>query len=262
MGGTVATPQPRCTPRKEHITMVRQIVAPLIVVAAASVLAAACQPMPPALSLRPPSAQGYPQPGTSTPPPGATATPTADADGFLPPPDEPSGQLVRLADSPYADVLVGLQEAIDGGDSAWFGARAPDGRRVHVFGIGQMDSEGGTSANGEAIGALADAFFQAGARPRIQAYFESVGETTVCLYVLTHAWQGAVPYPGVDDIGSAEPVGGQPPATVPLDGAALHICRDQLGEWLLRDWIHGGYHETIERFGAFAPPWPLYVVRP
>ena len=50
--------------------MLRKIVAPLIVLTAASLLAAACRPLlPPALSTQPPSAQGYPQPGAPTPPP-------------------------------------------------------------------------------------------------------------------------------------------------------------------------------------------------
>lgn len=243
--------------------MFRMITASFIVLAAGALSAAACRPLlPPAVSWQPRTAQGYPPPTPPTPPPGATASPGPDPDGYLPPPAEPDGQIVRLADSPYADVLVGLQAALDGGHGAWFAERVGERLGLGMFDIGQLDSEGRTVLDAAEAGAVAAAFFAAGARPRIQAYFVDERWTITCLDALTHRWQGDVPYPGVDDLGGGEPIGPQPPASVPLDAAALRLCRDQLGRWTLDEWVHGGYYGMIAQIHALHGDRPLFIVRP
>lgn len=249
--------------------MVRPPTARSVAVAAALLATAACQlPLPPALSTTPLTAQGYPAPSdpAATPAPTAapTSTPSADADGFLPPPAQPPSQSIRLADSPHADILIPLQAALDTGDASWFEAHVDAANAgMKLFDIGQLDSEGGTTVDGAGASALAAAFFAAGARPRVQAYFEEQRATTVCLYALTHRWQGTVGYPGyAEDHAITARTSPELPPTVPLDAAALHVCRDGLGAWTLDAWIHGGYYGIIGRLSGYAPPWPLVVIRP
>lgn len=243
--------------------MLRPIAAPLVVLAATSLALAACGPLqPPAWPARPPSAQGYPPPGSPTVPPAPTPTPAADADGYLPPPGSPPSQQIRLAESAFAGILESLQAAIDAGDGDWFGAHVGARKGLSVYGIEQFEGEGGTVVDAAGAAELAAAFFAAGARPRVQAYIEEPRPTSICLYVLTHRWQGDVSYPGVVDLGDGAPIGPQPPSTVPLDAAALHLCPDRDETWTLDAWVHGGYFALIARLSDGLPDASLIFVRP
>lgn len=231
---------------------------------ATALAVAACRlPLAPSSTTARLSAQAYPPPGAPTATPAPSPTPTADADGLLPPPAQPPSQPVGLGDGPYADIVVPLQSALAAGDDGWFGAHVGARRGLRLFDIDQLESEGGASVDAAGTASLAEAFFAAGARPRVQGYFEEARPTTRCLYVLTHPWRGEVDYPGyAADHGIAERAGPALPPTVPLDAAALHLCRDQLGAWTMDAWIHGGHYRIIERLAGHAPPWPLFVIRP
>lgn len=263
MGRVVTSSPGPSTARKERMAMVRTFAAPLIALAAASLVAAACRPLPISSPTRPTTGQGYPPPGTPTPPPDPTATPTADTDGYLPPPLFPPSEPVRLLDGPFADLLVPLQAALDAGDGTWFGARVDDGRPLDLFDVREMDGEGGTALDSAGTAALAAAFGAAGSRPKVQAYFVEPRETITCLYVLTHRWQGDVAFPGYSPDQDATPRIGPPlPPTVPLDGAAFHVCRGRPAEWLLDDWITGGYYDLVAHLGGLDGGGTLFVVRP
>lgn len=238
-------------------------IAQVAALATAFAVAACRAPLPPSSTTSRLSALSYPPPGASTATPAPSPTPTADADGLLPPPAQPPSQPVRLADGPNAEVVVPLQAALAAGDDSWFRAHVGARSGLRLFGIDQLDSEGGASVDAAGTAALAAAFFAAGARPRVQAYFEEARPTTRCLYVLTHPWRGEVVYPGyAEDHAIAERTGPALPPTVPQDTAALHLCRDQLGVWTMDEWIHGGHYRIIEGLAGSAPPWPLFVVRP
>lgn len=200
------------------------------------------------------AAQSYPGPPGTLPPP--TATPPADPDGYLPPPSGVAHQVVTLAGSPYSELLMELQAALDSGNSAWLAGKVTERFGNQLFDIDNLDSEGGaylTAADAEAV--LAD-FFRQGSRPVIQGYFDNADPNVPCLTVVSHRFQGTVPYPGEDG-----GYGAPRPTNIPADAASFSMCDAGGGEWIWMNWVHGGYYEIVETYDA-ARDWDYFVVRP
>jgi len=194
------------------------------------------------------TAQGYPPPDgapTSVPQtPVPSPTPSSDG-GYFPPPAGIDHRIETLAASPYRDLLLALQAALDAGDPSppadWVSERF--GNRL--FDIRSLDSEGGVMLDRDTTRATLGAFLEQGSRPRIQGYFAVDDGEIACLDVLTAVYEGDVAFPGPWD-----PLGPPPPEVVPPDAAAFHACRDQLGTWLWQTWAYGGYHEIVAMIDA------------
>lgn len=191
---------------------------------------------------------GYPPPGAGTtavpPSPMPTPTPTA-IEGLFPPPEGIEHRVEPLAASPYRELLVALQAAIDAGDPAgpadWVAGRFG----TRLFDVRHIDSEGGVTMDRATTAALLGAFLDLGARPRVQGYFAVDDGQVACLDVVTAPYAGEVAYPA-----TPAPLGPRPPDTLVGDAAAFHVCRDQAGAWLWQAWAYGGYHAIVEAYDA------------
>jgi len=196
----------------------------------------------------------YPEPVTPTP------APTTDPLGLLPPPSEiTSTQMVDIAQSEWADVLVSLRNSLITQDAAGLaGFLAPDGLSIGSDGAGYSYlSDPGTAAV-----TIFDDLFQAGSAPVIQGYF-----VEGCLSVFTTGWQGAPDLPVLAEYGI-----GAPAATTLPDSAYMwQVCEGATpGSPYISDWRAGDYYEiVIEKYNELAfsyedeteiEDWPLYTI--
>lgn len=188
---------------------------------------------------------GYPGPPSATPAP--SATPGADAQGYLPPPTGGPTQTLLLGDSPYADLLLPLQDALLAGDSSPAASLVTERFGLTLFDIRYLDGEGGSALDGDRAAALLQDAFDAGASPRLQGYFE-VGDAVVpCLELLVWSLGDALPHPAA---GTPVSYGPRPASPLRGDAAAWRACRAQDGVWIWQRWGHGGYHEIVETLFA------------
>lgn len=209
-----------------------------------------------------PMAQGYP---TATTEPTETPTPTPDAQGYMPPPTNITTTLVTLGASPYADLLVPLQAALDAQDLTWLSDTASWRGSLPFVPIGCLD--GGDACGSpqldtpdELAPAVATAI--AGTNALIQGYFEEPGGdgqgvTWTCLQVLIYPFGTTMTYPTA--------IPGPPgpetnPSTVTVDASAIEVCK-KVDSWGWDAWRFGGYHEIVDTF-AFNGATNYAVVRP
>ncbi|MCB0216165.1 MAG: hypothetical protein H6648_02310 [Caldilineae bacterium] len=198
-----------------------------------------------------PSLQGYPPPASSTPPP-ATATP--DAEGYLPPPAGLPWDQLGLSQGPNAELLLPLQAALTAGDASWPAARIADGRGGLLLAApSAIDAEGGIDLASAGAEALLDAYFAAGAQPRIQGYFGSPQGGLVCLDLLIYRLDGPRPHPTAAP-SNGPAYGPAPPSSIDAEAAIWRFCNAGGGEWLWQRWLYGDYEALATWRNAAEPP--------
>lgn len=209
-------------------------------------------------------AQAYPPPQSPTPSitPTETPTPTADAAGYMPTPSGITVTVTSLVGSPYADLLVPLQTALDNDDASAISAMTSNTYELFV-GDSTFDGEGGsaTMSGADADGYL-NSFFSQGTNAHIQGYFETGDAEVPCLEVLIHRFAGAVAYPTSlpTPTGTFEAIGISPPSEFPLDAARWNFCKLPGDGWRWYEWRHGWYYPTIERLAEADTDY--YLIRP
>jgi hypothetical protein len=184
-------------------------------------------------------ADGYPPPDTPTPVP--LVSPTPDANGYLPEPDDVLYEYTTLSGSPYADLLGPLQNALDASDPNFLIGLVTERFRVHFI-PGRSETEGGTVLGASTANSLLGSYFNQGSVLRIQGYYETVSETSTCVNVFVYRFQGTVAYP-TDTSGDFGP---PRPTNVPGDTAVWQFCHGRMpGAWRWLTWEYGEYYPMV-----------------
>ena len=233
----------------------------------------------------------YPPPHALSPTPKPTALPitpspsaTPGPAGYLPVPESIPHQLAPLANSPYADLILSLQEAFDAADSEYIASMlAEDRGGMSIISADHLDGESGELFDRVRLNALLEGLFEGGSSPSIQGYFEDASQSPACLDVLVHGMQAGLPFPTRVPMASSTPVPNtslnpQPvqspnpfhlPSGVAIaenygsglqlsladDAASLRFCADGIGNWVLNRWVDGPYDQLLA-LGSGAEPAP------
>ncbi|MFN8424344.1 MAG: hypothetical protein U0470_13555 [Anaerolineae bacterium] len=118
----------------------------------------------------------------------------------------------------------------------WFGAHVGARRGLRLFDIDQLESEGGASVDAAGTTSLAEAFLRGRRAARGRGHFEEAGPALPVRAHPSLAGRGGLPGPrrGPRHRQYLRGPRALPPMKqLPLDAAALHLCRDQLGAWTL-----------------------------
>jgi hypothetical protein len=185
----------------------------------------------------------------------------------MPAPEGIDATVVALDESPYADLLVPLQHALDNGslaplrDHVWF-----DQVTFRPIGCGAC------SVYLQVPDALDTAIEEAsdGAAPLVlQGYFvdtyadEEAGLLSICVDLFVHRFGTTVAYPTAPP---AEPddleIFSHPPS-VAIDASIWQVCKD-VDTWNWQSWYFGTYYETVSAMSLEEEPnrSEYFVLRP
>ncbi len=185
-------------------------------------------------------------PGPSPTPVLPTPTPTPDAEGRYPPPGGVMHEVIALAESPHAPILLLLDDALMMGDSAtlaeWIGG-SEDTLTLEYY----AEGEGfGTRPSADEVRSILDSLFAGNSSPAIQGYFEPGcmrGRGACGLFVILTGLRGQVAMPTADP--NSE-LGLPAPADLPLGAAAWELFPDGGGVWWRAWWLGDGYYALVE----------------
>ncbi len=196
--------------------------------------------------------EGYPPPGQT---PAAPLSP--DSQGYLPVPDGVRYVTSTLGASPYADLLVPLQEELGARNAPALAARVSPDRPLRLFGVDELDSAAGEAVDGATIENMLTAFFEAGSEPLIQGYFAAADEAgLVTVHAILHPFSGEVPFPTPSDPNWGPPV----PETLPEGAALWTFVGEPEGDWQWGNWVYGDYEALVRRYAE--PDKEYTAVRP
>ncbi len=187
--------------------------------------------------------------------PGPTYAPTrtpVPAGQYYPIPDGLQYTIVSLDTSLDADVLVGLQGELSGGDAVSLSGRTANPLKIA---IGGEECKNGVSP--AELEAVLTGLFGAGSIPLIQGYYrqELYGGSTRILSIVIAGWQGSIPVP------SYTPTPMTPwcdlwPTRPSVWTASVS---DDETDWHWSEWESGPYEAIVQRYSGSGI---YYVIRP
>lgn len=205
---------------------------------------------------------GYPPP--SEPPATVTPTPSPDEQGYMAVPMDIDTTVVALDESPYADLLVPLQAAMNDGSLAPL--RNVVGYNTMTFlPIGCYENEcipQYLQVPDELDSAMAAAI-DGPTNVILQGYFvetyAEAGISSICLELIAHRFGTTVPYPTpMAKPGEMGHLAISSPVTI--DASMWRVCKGN-EFWNWEAWHFGGYHEIVGGLaGMERPDLSEYVV--